>query len=91
LQTVIRHLKDEDDEDKAEVQFASLDWGQEYCVSLKVAGNGGEFTSELSPEQCLLLPEQGKYNSDDTALHGHIWLDIFDVSYTGQTASKSCG
>lgn len=52
-------MKDEDDEDKAEVQFTSLDWGQEYCVSLKVAGNGGEFTSELSPEQCLLLPEQG--------------------------------
>ncbi|XP_064830350.1 interleukin-10 receptor subunit alpha [Oncorhynchus masou masou] len=59
--TVIRDLKDEDDEDKAEVRFASLDWGQEYCVSLKVAGNGGEFTSELSPEQCLLLPEQEWY------------------------------
>ncbi|XP_055752319.1 interleukin-10 receptor subunit alpha-like [Salvelinus fontinalis] len=59
--TVIRHLKDEDDEDKPEVRFTSLDWGQEYCVSLKVAGNGGEFTSELSPEQCLLLPEQEWY------------------------------
>ncbi|XP_041734741.1 uncharacterized protein LOC121568250 [Coregonus clupeaformis] len=56
--TIIRQLKDEYDEDKAEVQFTSLHWGQEYCVSLNVAGNGGEFTSEVSPEQCLLLPEQ---------------------------------
>lgn len=58
---VVIQLKDENNEDKAEVRFTSLHWGQEYCVSLKVAGNGGEFTSEVSPEQCLLLPEQEWY------------------------------
>ncbi|XP_055735604.1 uncharacterized protein LOC129821897 [Salvelinus fontinalis] len=59
--TVAIQLKDDDDEDNSEVRFTSLHWGREYCVSLKVAGNGGEFTSEVSPEQCLLLPEQEWY------------------------------
>lgn len=38
--------------------FSSLRWGTEYCVSIKVQGNGAISTSSVSPKQCLQLPEQ---------------------------------
>lgn len=38
--------------------FSSLRWGTEYCVSIKVEGNGAPSISSVSPKQCLLLPEQ---------------------------------
>ncbi|XP_061136446.1 uncharacterized protein LOC133155273 isoform X1 [Syngnathus typhle] len=47
-----------DNEDQGSKTFTSLRWGVEYCVSMMVEGNGALSKSDLSPEQCLLLPEQ---------------------------------
>ncbi|XP_042343367.1 interleukin-10 receptor subunit alpha [Plectropomus leopardus] len=38
--------------------FTSLHWGTEYCVSIQVRGNGAMSISNVSPKQCLVLPEQ---------------------------------
>lgn len=37
--------------------FPSLHWGQEYCVYVKVQGNGGLSEGRSSPK-CVVLPEQ---------------------------------
>ncbi|XP_077422326.1 interleukin-10 receptor subunit alpha [Vanacampus margaritifer] len=50
-----------DDVDQGFKTFTSLKWGVEYCVSMMVEGNGALSRSNLSPEQCLLLPEQEWY------------------------------
>nr|XP_057936879.1 interleukin-10 receptor subunit alpha [Doryrhamphus excisus] len=44
--------------DQGSKTFTSLRWGVEYCVSIMVEGNGALSTSDLSPKQCLRLPEQ---------------------------------
>nr|XP_061829263.1 interleukin-10 receptor subunit alpha-like [Nerophis lumbriciformis] len=48
-----------DDLDQRSKTFTSLHWGVEYCISIMVEGNGALSTSDLSPEQCLQLPEHG--------------------------------
>lgn len=55
--TTITSLKDDIWEDQNEKTFTSLKWGKEYCVTVKVEGNGGVSTS-LSPQMCRVLPEQ---------------------------------
>ncbi|XP_028429507.1 interleukin-10 receptor subunit alpha isoform X2 [Perca flavescens] len=52
------YLKDDVGEDQRTKSFSSLHWGIEYCVSIKVEGNGGLSTNSVSPKQCLQLPEQ---------------------------------
>ncbi|XP_061538492.1 interleukin-10 receptor subunit alpha [Phycodurus eques] len=47
-----------EDVDQGSITFTSLRWGVEYCVKIMVEGNGALSRSNLSPEQCLLLPEQ---------------------------------
>ncbi|XP_051935183.1 interleukin-10 receptor subunit alpha [Hippocampus zosterae] len=44
--------------DQRSKTFNSLRWGVEYCVSIMVEGNGALSRSNLSPKQCLLLPER---------------------------------
>ncbi|XP_033953821.1 interleukin-10 receptor subunit alpha [Pseudochaenichthys georgianus] len=54
------YLEDNMAEDQRTTSFSSLHWGREYCVSIKVEGNGAAATSSssVSPKQCLQLPEQ---------------------------------
>ncbi|KAF1394044.1 hypothetical protein PFLUV_G00022420 [Perca fluviatilis] len=52
------YLKDDVGEDQRTKSFSSLRWGKEYCVSIKVEGNGALSTTSVSPKQCLRLPEQ---------------------------------
>ncbi|XP_038548643.1 interleukin-10 receptor subunit alpha [Micropterus salmoides] len=52
------YLKDDVGEDQRTKTFSSLHWGREYCVSLKVEGNGALAKSSVSHKECLLLPEQ---------------------------------
>ncbi|KAL0972885.1 hypothetical protein UPYG_G00196050 [Umbra pygmaea] len=59
--TTMQELEVTSDSGDAEIRFTSLHWGTEYCVSLKVGGSGGQFTSEPSPEKCFFLPEQEKW------------------------------
>ncbi|XP_074536014.1 interleukin-10 receptor subunit alpha [Halichoeres trimaculatus] len=59
--TTIKRLDDDVDEDERSTTFTSLQWGREYCVSLKVEGRGGLSTSAESSKQCLQLPEQEWY------------------------------
>ncbi|XP_049582739.1 interleukin-10 receptor subunit alpha isoform X2 [Syngnathus scovelli] len=47
-----------DNENQGSKTFTHLRWGVEYCVSMMVEGNGALSKSDLSLEQCLLLPEQ---------------------------------
>lgn len=54
------YLKDDMEEDQ-KTTFTSLHWGKEYCVSVKLEGNGNLPTSRVSKKQCLLLPEQEYY------------------------------
>lgn len=49
--------------DQGSKTFNSLRWGVEYCVSIMVEGNGALPRSNLSPKQCLLLPERGEQNN----------------------------
>ncbi|XP_040902924.1 interleukin-10 receptor subunit alpha [Toxotes jaculatrix] len=56
--TIEAYLKDDVGEDQRTKTFTSLHWGREYCVSMKVEGNGALSISSWSPKQCLLLPEQ---------------------------------
>ncbi|KAM4628330.1 interleukin-10 receptor subunit alpha [Polymixia lowei] len=63
-ETITVYLKDqleEDEEQQGTKMFDSLRWGREYCVSLRVQGSGAVVPSNISPEQCLLLPEQEWY------------------------------
>lgn len=55
--TTITYLEDDTWEHQNEKTFTSLHWRKEYCVIVKVEGNGG-LTRGLSPPQCLVLPEQ---------------------------------
>ncbi|XP_029372743.1 interleukin-10 receptor subunit alpha isoform X2 [Echeneis naucrates] len=57
--TIIAYLRD-DLEDNSRT-FSSLHWGREYCVSMRVRGNGATTISGFSPTQCLKLPEQEWY------------------------------
>ncbi|KAM7399282.1 hypothetical protein PAMP_018563 [Pampus punctatissimus] len=52
------YIKDDLEDDQRTKIFSSVHWGKEYCVSIKVEGNGALSTSSVSPKQCLLLPEQ---------------------------------
>ncbi|XP_034081389.1 interleukin-10 receptor subunit alpha [Gymnodraco acuticeps] len=52
------YLEDNMAEDQRTTSFSSLHWGREYCVSIKVEGNGATSSSSVSPKQCLQLPEQ---------------------------------
>ncbi|XP_078102309.1 interleukin-10 receptor subunit alpha isoform X4 [Sander vitreus] len=52
------YLEDDEEKDQRTKSFSSLRWGKEYCVSIKVEGNGAESTNSVSPKQCLRLPEQ---------------------------------
>ncbi|XP_030007116.1 interleukin-10 receptor subunit alpha [Sphaeramia orbicularis] len=54
---VVSYLKDDTDEDQTTQTFSPLHWGKEYCVTVKVEGNGG-LTSSQSSQQCVVLPEQ---------------------------------
>ncbi|GLD57342.1 uncharacterized protein AKAME5_000957900 [Lates japonicus] len=56
--TTTAYLKDDVGEDQRSKTFSSLQWGRQYCVSMKVEGNGALPASSVSPKQCLLLPEQ---------------------------------
>ncbi|XP_028274579.1 interleukin-10 receptor subunit alpha [Parambassis ranga] len=47
-----------DKEDEGTKIFTSLHWGREYCVRIKAQTNGALPISSVSPEQCLLLPNQ---------------------------------
>lgn len=51
------YLKDDILDHQRTKTFSSLSWGKEYCVTIKLEGNGG-LASSLSPQQCLELPEQ---------------------------------
>ncbi|XP_033832980.1 interleukin-10 receptor subunit alpha [Periophthalmus magnuspinnatus] len=55
--TTVAYLKDDIWDHQKTKNFNSLHWGKEYCVTIKVEGNGG-VVSSLSPEQCVVLPEQ---------------------------------
>lgn len=55
--STLGYLKEDIWEDQQTKTFSSLCWGKEYCVSVRVEGNGG-LASSLSPQQCLVLPEQ---------------------------------
>ncbi|XP_070826802.1 interleukin-10 receptor subunit alpha [Chaetodon trifascialis] len=53
------YLKDDmQDEDLRTETFSSLRRGREYCVSMKVEGRGALSSSSVSPQQCVILPEQ---------------------------------
>ncbi|XP_076590553.1 interleukin-10 receptor subunit alpha [Chaetodon auriga] len=53
------YLKDDmEEEDLRTKTFSSLRRGREYCVSMKVEGTGELFSSSVSPQQCVRLPEQ---------------------------------
>lgn len=56
--TTTAYLKDDVGEEQRTKTFSSLQWGREYCVSIKVQGNGALFASGVSPKQCLQLPER---------------------------------
>ncbi|KAF3692775.1 Interleukin-20 receptor subunit alpha [Channa argus] len=56
--TTKAYLKDDVEEDQRVQTFSPLHWGNEYCVSIEVEGNGALYTSNMSPKQCLHLPEQ---------------------------------
>lgn len=55
--TTTASLQDDIWEHQNEKTFTSLNWGKEYCVTVKVEGNGGVST-RLSAKNCLVLPEQ---------------------------------
>ncbi|XP_029027054.1 interleukin-10 receptor subunit alpha [Betta splendens] len=66
--TTTAYLMDQG-EDASRVQtFRNLHWGKKYCVTIKVQGNGGMFSSSISPKQCLLLPEEEWYVTAVSAL-----------------------
>ncbi|XP_061684375.1 interleukin-10 receptor subunit alpha [Syngnathoides biaculeatus] len=44
--------------DQRSTTFNFLQWGVEYCVKIMVEGNAALSRSDLSPEQCLIPPEQ---------------------------------
>lgn len=56
------YLKDDMEEGHRTKTFSHLRWGREYCVSIKVESNAALSSSSVSPQQCVLLPEQGKKN-----------------------------
>lgn len=71
-QNTTAHLKDPGEEQSYKT-FRFLHWGNVYCVSIKVEGNGVLSASSVSPKQCLHLPERGKniimlmmHNSDSS-------------------------
>lgn len=75
LQNTTAYLEDNMAEDQKTMSFSSLHWGREYCVSIKVEGNGAAATSSssVSPKQCLQLPEQGEKQSPETATLNSIY------------------
>ena len=61
LQITTAYLKEDDIVGyQRTTTFSSLHWGRQYCVSMKVEGNGARRPSAVSPKQCLLLPERGE-------------------------------
>lgn len=46
-------------DDQTSMTFWSLRREAEYCVSVKVEDKASEIASPVSPEQCVVLPEQG--------------------------------
>lgn len=54
-------LNDDEGKDQRTKTFTGLQWGRNYCVSVKVEHNAGLSTSSVSPKQCLHLPEQEFY------------------------------
>lgn len=61
-QITVAYLKDDELDEERTKTFRSLRWGVEYCISINVEGNGALSRSSVSPEKCLLLPEQGEQN-----------------------------
>lgn len=61
LQTTIAYLKDGVNDEGVKT-FDSLQWGREYCVSLKVESSTGPSMSNVSTPQCIFLPGQGEKN-----------------------------
>ncbi|XP_060929363.1 interleukin-10 receptor subunit alpha [Limanda limanda] len=59
----IAYLRDDDLDgmEQKTTTFDSLHWGKMYCVSIKVEGIGARSVSDVSPKQCLLLPEREWY------------------------------
>lgn len=55
--SIISYLKDDILDPQNEKIFTSLHWGKEYCVNVKVEGNGDSATSQFN-RKCLVLPEQ---------------------------------
>ncbi|XP_017284462.1 interleukin-10 receptor subunit alpha [Kryptolebias marmoratus] len=51
-------LKDDNKADQRRHTFTGLQWGRKYCVSVKVETITDIFESDMSEQQCLLLPEQ---------------------------------
>ncbi|XP_055022982.1 interleukin-10 receptor subunit alpha isoform X2 [Boleophthalmus pectinirostris] len=51
------YLKDDIWDHQRKKEFSSLRWGKEYCITIKVEGNGG-LASSLSHPQCVTLPDQ---------------------------------
>lgn len=66
LQTTKVYLRDDGGAYQRTKTLTGLQWGREYCVSVKVEANGGLSESLMSDQQCLLLPEQGKKPSRPT-------------------------
>lgn len=54
---IVSYLKDDIFDHQRIQTFNSLHWGKEYCVTIKVKGNGG-LASSQSSQQCAVLPEQ---------------------------------
>lgn len=55
--SIIINLRDDILDPKNEKTFTSLNWGKEYCVSVKVEGIGETVKSPFN-QKCIVLPEQ---------------------------------
>ncbi|KAJ0063953.1 hypothetical protein NL108_014469, partial [Boleophthalmus pectinirostris] len=67
------YLKDDIWDHQRKKEFSSLRWGKEYCITIKVEGNGG-LASSLSHPQCVTLPDQGKTCCLLSPHVKHLWV-----------------
>ncbi|KAM6946402.1 interleukin-10 receptor subunit alpha [Aplochiton taeniatus] len=81
--TTLKYLSDGEDEDEGTVRFDSLLWGRQYCVSIKEMATGTAFSSEISPRQCLHLPEQEWYIMAVWSLSVMSVMGVFTFLVTG--------
>ncbi|XP_037533726.1 interleukin-10 receptor subunit alpha [Nematolebias whitei] len=56
--TTTVYLEDDGGEDQRTKTLTGLHWKRKYCISIKVEAKGGLSASDVSDQQCLLLPEQ---------------------------------